>query len=690
MAEHKFTNRLINETSPYLLQHAHNPVDWYPWGEEALAQSKRTDKPILLSVGYSACHWCHVMERESFEDEAIAKLMNDNFVCVKVDREERPDIDQIYMNAVQLMTGHGGWPMTVFLTPEQVPFYGGTYFPNVDRYNMPGFPRVLIAIAEAYENKRGELEESGQALLKEIQGLNNFSVVNDQINNSVLKKAYHNLAGNFDHTYGGFGRAPKFPQPMNLNFLLRMHLHTGDREALDMVEVTLDNMARGGIYDHLAGGFARYSTDEKWLVPHFEKMLYDNALLTQTYLAAYQLTDKKEYCIVIEETLNWVINEMTDKDGGFYSALDADSEGEEGKFYVWEKEEIKQILGDDATALIDYYGVTEDGNFEEQNILFVARNVEAQLAEVVAKHNMDEEALPAILARGRAKLLVERAKRVRPGCDSKVLTAWTAMMIRSFAEAATVLKRDDYLKIAIKAADFILTTNRDGKKLLRSYKDGRARFNAYQEDYAFTIDALIAVYEATFDFKWLTAAQELTDVMIEQFWDEKEGGFFFTGKDHEELITRNKDFTDNATPSGNSVAVGALLRLSHLLDRPDYEKKAATVINMLSRAVERYPGGFGYVLSDIDFYLSKPKEIAIIGHLDSADTKALLDVVYQNYLPNRVIMVTTPDNPQAKEYPLLAERRMINDQATAYVCENFACQEPVTTPAALKLQLGLK
>lgn len=689
MAEHKYTNRLKSETSPYLLQHAHNPVDWYPWGEEALARAKREDKPILLSIGYSACHWCHVMERESFENEEIARLMNDNFVCIKVDREERPDLDQIYMNAVQLMTGGGGWPMTVFLTPEGKPFYGGTYFPPVDRYGMPSFPRILQAVTEAFTTKRDEIDQSGEQLLDEIRNMNNFRASNELLSSDILRKAYHTMASNFESRYGGFGRAPKFPQPMNLNFLLRTYARTGDREQLDMVEKTLDHMARGGIYDHLGGGFARYSTDERWLVPHFEKMLYDNALLSQLYLRAYQLTGKDQYRRIAIETLDWVLRDMTDARGGFYSTLDADSEGHEGKFYVWDKTQIEHLLGEDAEAFISYYGVTDEGNFEGKNILFVARPEEEMAREVAAQCGITVEALYARLEKARKILLAEREKRVWPGRDDKVLTAWNGMMIRAYAEAARVLDRADYLAVAVKAADFILTTNRDGERLLRSYKDGQARFNAYHEDYSYLIDGLIALYEATFDLKWMEEARRLTDVMIDQFWDHEEGAFFFTGKDHEELITRNKDYTDNATPSGNSVATDALLKLALLLGNEDYNRKAVTVMNMVAKALVRFPAAFGHMLGALDFYLGKPKEIAIIGARDAADTRALIDTVFNRYLPNKVVVMSEPgDTRAAALLPLLVDRPMIEGKATAYVCERFVCKQPVTTVGELAAQLG--
>ncbi len=690
VSEHKFTNRLINETSPYLLQHAHNPVNWYPWCPEAFEQAKQEDKPVLLSIGYSACHWCHVMERESFENVQIAKLMNDNFVCVKVDREERPDLDHIYMSAVQLMTRHGGWPMTVFLFPDGRPFFGGTYFPPQDRYNMPGFPKVLTAIANAYQtpSERSRLDQAGHEVLEEIESMNNFIPNDSALSTDILRKAYHSLATNFDSRNGGFGRAPKFPQPMNLSFLLRIFASTKEREALEMVEITLDKMARGGIYDHLAGGVARYSTDEKWLVPHFEKMLYDNALLSQAYLQAYQATGNKYYKQITEEILNWVITEMTDSKGGFYSTLDADSEGVEGKFYVWDKKEIEKLLGQQAAVFIEFYGVTEHGNFEERNILFVDFPISEMEARVTKLHKITVEELRESLANSRKTLREVRAKRIWPGLDDKILTAWTGMMIKSFAQAARVLKRDDYKGVAIKATEFILTHNSVNGRLRRSYKNDQARFNAYQEDYAYLIDALIAVYEATFQTKWLVEARRLTDIMIEQFWDEEEGGFFFTSNDHEELITRSKEYSDNATPSGNSVAVDILIKLTHIFNDERYREIATRVLNLLGKAVEKFPGGFGHMLGALDFYLARTKEIAIIGNPESDDTKALLEAIYQSYLPNKVVLVGDPmDTESSKLLPLLANRPMIDGKATAYVCENFTCKEPATSVCELVEQL---
>ena len=681
-----YMNRLIHETSPYLLQHAHNPVDWYPWGEEALAKARAEDKPILLSIGYSACHWCHVMEHESFEDGETAGLMNELFVSIKVDREERPDLDTIYMNAVQAMTGRGGWPMTVFLTPDGRPFYGGTYFPPEDRHGLPGFRRVLLSAAQTYRDRREEIEQSANHIRDHIERLNTLPASGPTLSRSLLRAAYDALWASYDAVHGGFGRAPKFPPSMSLEFLLRTYQRTGERRALSMVENTLQKMARGGLYDQLGGGFHRYSVDAVWLVPHFEKMLYDNALLSRLYLHAYQVTGDTFYRCIAEETLDYVAREMTASLGGFYSTQDADSEGEEGRFFVWTPGEIRSVLGEEEGSLFcHHFGVTGGGNFEGRNILHVRK----QLAEVSRETGISAVELQEVIDRGRTKLFAEREKRVKPGRDDKVLTAWNGLMLKGFAEAARVLRRSDYLQIALANADFLLSTLRRDGRLLRTYKDGQARLNGYLEDYAFLVDGLLALYEATFDQHWFEEARALTDTMIEQFWDDVGGGFFKTSRDHETLITRPKDFFDNAVPSGNSVAADVLLRLAILTSEPKYERKAVTVLELTRDAVAQHPSGFGHLLCALDFHLSRPKEIAIVGDPESAGTQALLDVVFGCYLPNKVVALVRPDDPvPAQAISLLEGRHQIDGKATAYVCENYTCQLPVTDPEALAEQLG--
>jgi uncharacterized protein YyaL (SSP411 family) len=679
-------NRLIHETSPYLLQHAHNPVEWHPWGAEALEKARAENKPILLSIGYSACHWCHVMEHESFENEEIARLMNENFVNIKVDREERPDLDQIYMNAVQLMTGHGGWPMTVFLTPAGVPFYGGTYYPPVDRYNMPGFPRVLMGISNAYQEKQDDIAKTASEMLAELRRVNPTRQSSEGLTLAALDNAYRGISRNYDATHGGFGGAPKFPASTNLEFLMHIHHRTGQVEALEMILQTSRKMAEGGLYDQLGGGFHRYSTDATWFVPHFEKMLYDNALLSRLYLHVCQLTGQEFYRRIAEETLDYVVREMTDERGGFYSTQDADSEGHEGKFFVWTPSEIEEILGPEDAALFNaYYDVTAEGNFEGKNILHVSRPV----LDVAKDLGVAVERLESALRDGRRKLFEARESRIKPGRDEKQLTAWNGLMLASFAEASVILEREDYANVARENAQFVLDQLRRDGLLLRTYKDGQAKLNGYLEDYAFFADGLIALYEATGELHWMEEARALADKMIDEFWDEDEGGFFYTGKSHEELIVRSKDYFDNATPSGNNVAADVLLRLAVLTGNEDYRRRAVTIFRLLNDAIKRYPSAFGRALAALDFHLSSPKEIVIIGPRQSPDTQALAREVWKRYLPNKVVAQSAPaDARAAQAVPLLRERQMIDKRATAYVCENYTCQQPVTTAAELGEQVG--
>ena len=683
-------NRLINETSPYLLQHANNPVDWYPWGEEALERARSEDKPILLSIGYSACHWCHVMERESFEDETIAGLMNENFVSIKVDREERPDLDQVYMQAVQMLTGSGGWPMTVFLTPEGKPFYGGTYFPPDDRQGMPGFPRLLTSIAEAYSTNRGEVDRVTQQLTTQMSQSNQVPQGTSILTVDILHQAYSSLATNFDYQNGGFGNAPKFPQPMTPEFLLRYYHHGYNPRALELVELTLEKMAYGGIYDQIGGGFHRYSTDPYWLVPHFEKMLYDNALLARLFLHTYLITGRALYRRVVEETLDYVLREMTDPSGGFYSAQDADSEGVEGKFFVWSPGEINAVMGDtDGEVFAGYYGVTAGGNFEGKNILNIRQNPE----EFAETKGLTADQLGDIINRGSKALLEVREQRIHPMRDDKVLASWNGLMLRSFAEAAAALGRPDYLAVAIKNAGFLVGSMKSDGRLLRTYRDGQAKLLGYLEDYSFVIDGLLALYEATFDMRWLEEAVTLADSMIELFWDEGIGGFYDTGSDHETLVVRPRDVFDNAQPCGGSVASDVLLRLAVFTGKSDYSAKAAVPLRSLHQAMSQSPGGTGHWLSALDFYVSPPKEIAVIGPRDDPATQALLDTVFHRFLPNKVVMgVEPPLSPtvgnSGSDIPLLAGRGMVGGLPSAYVCQNYACQLPVTDPAGLAEQLS--
>jgi uncharacterized protein YyaL (SSP411 family) len=682
-------NRLANETSPYLLQHRDNPVDWYPWGPEALERARAQDRPILLSVGYSACHWCHVMEHESFEDAETARLMNDWFVPVKVDREERPDIDSIYMSAVQQMTGHGGWPMTVFLTPGGSPFYGGTYYPPEPRYGMPSFKQVLAGVNDAWVNRRGQVDESADALTQAVRAGTDLRPPAGALDPSLLDRAYPSLAQRFDGAWGGLAGAPKFPQPLMLEFVLRSWKRTDNPDALRFVEVTLRRMASGGMYDHLGGGFARYSVDAHWLVPHFEKMLYDNALLVRVYLHAWQATGSPEYLAVAEDVLRWVNNEMTSPEGGFYSALDADSEGEEGLFYLWTPEQIDELLGpEDGAAARAWWGVTPEGNFEGRTILHAWRPVDAAAQEAGVR----PERLMAAVSRARPILYTARAKRVWPGLDDKVLTAWNAMMLHAFADAARATESEAYRRIAVRSAEFLLGSLRVDGRLMRTYKEGRAKIPAFLEDHALLADALIAVYEATFDARWLREARGLADEVLARFWDEAEGLFYDSAADAEALVVRPRDLWDNATPSGTSAALVMLLRLAALTGQERYRAVADRVLQGMGEVGARAAAGFGNLLSALDFHLATPAEIAIVGTPGEAETDALLRVAARAYLPNAVTVLRRPQEEGAELeslIPLLRGRTMIGGRATAYLCERMACRMPVHDPAALAQQLGL-
>jgi uncharacterized protein len=684
----RHTNRLAGETSPYLLQHAHNPVDWYPWGEEAFELARREDRPILLSVGYSSCHWCHVMERESFEDEETAAVMNELFVNVKVDREERPDVDGIYMQTVQMMTGGGGWPMTVFLRPDGVPFYGGTYFPPDDRHGMPGFKRVLRAVSDTYRNARGDVDKNAATLMHALEQHDAFHPSDGEPDaDQLFAEAFRNVARTFDNAWGGFGRAPKFPAPMIMDFLLRHHARTGRPDALHMVEFTLEKMARGGIYDQIGGGFARYSTDDTWLVPHFEKMLYDNGLLARIYLDAWKVTGAPLYRRVVEETLDWCLKEMTSPDGAFYSTLDADSEGEEGKFYVWSPGEVVAVLGEEDGRLFNsYFDVTARGNFEGHSILWVPRD-----AETVAKvEGVTVGRLAEAVERARPLLYDVRARRVWPGRDDKALTAWNGLMLRAFAEAGPALGRPDYTDAARRNADFLLATMlRDGR-LLRTYKDGEAKLNGYLEDYAYLIEGLLSLYEATFDGRYLRAGRDLGEIMIDQFWDlESGGGFYFTGRDHEKLIQRRKEFEDNATPSGNSSAAWALLRLGELTGVENFSDKGAAVVRAMHEYLARYARAFGHMLCAADFWLHAPLQIAVVGDPGDEAARSLASEAHRRYVPARVIAGAAPGDVEAAALvPLLADRGLVNGRAAAYVCRHFTCQLPATDVETLTRQLA--
>ena len=696
-------NRLIHETSPYLLQHAHNPVDWYPWGPEALARAAAEDKPILLSVGYSACHWCHVMAHESFEDLDTAALMNELFVNVKVDREERPDIDAIYMEAVQALTGHGGWPMTVFLAPDGRPFYGGTYYPPEPRYGMPSFRQVLRAIAEAWQERRREMESAGDRLADALQRSAALQPADTALGTQVLDKAAQNLMRNLDPYQGGFGDAPKFPQPMNLDFLLRSWQRTGEEKQSKAVIYTLVKMARGGIYDQLGGGFHRYSTDARWLVPHFEKMLYDNAQLARTYLHAWQITGEAALRQVVEETLDYVLREMTLPEGGFYSTQDADSEGVEGKFFVWAPDEVMALLGaEDGRLFCAYFDVTARGNFHEGGRSANILHADDDLEDAAEKLRISEERLAGVIARGRRILFEARERRIHPGRDEKILAEWNGLMIHALAEAGAVLGRADYIQAAVRAAEFILAkmivpeassvprSTLHAPRLFRTYNAGRAHLNAYLEDYAAVALGLVALYEATFELRWLEAAAALAQTILADFRDANGAGFFQVSADHEKLVVRRKDFVDSAIPSGNSLTAELFLRLAVLLgdEAAGYRDHAEGILRLMADGMGEQPSAFGRLLCALDLYLNAGQEIAIIGDPAAADTQALLAEVRRRYLPNGVLALAAPGNAAASELiPLLADRSAISGRATAYVCRNFVCNLPVTEPEALAAQL---
>ena len=675
-------NRLANETSPYLLQHADNPVDWHAWGPEALERAKREDKPILLSIGYAACHWCHVMAHESFEDEETAQLMNENFVNIKVDREERPDLDGIYMQAVQAMTGQGGWPMTMFLLPDGSPFYGGTYFPPDDKHGLPSFRRVLQSVADAYSKRRDGVTQ-GAEQLKQIYESNLAGARSSgTLSPETLEIAYRGISQGYDAQNGGFGTAPKFPATMVLDFLLRYWKRTSTAHALEIVETSFRKMARGGIYDQIGGGFARYAVDAIWLTPHFEKMLYDNALLTRLGAHLWQATKDDEVKRVTTETVEWVGREMTSPEGGFYSSLDADSEGHEGKFYVWTEDEIDSVLGADARAFKTYYGVTPGGNFEGKNILFVA----GDRAAAASRSRVDQQQLDAILARGKKILYDSRAKRVWPGRDEKILASWNGLMLRGIATAARVFARADFKDLAVHNADFLFREMVNKGRVMRSHKEGVTRITGFLEDHAAVALGFLAVYELTFDERWVDRAQQMADAMIEWFWDDETGAFFDTARDAEHLITRPRDVTDNATPSGTSLAVELLLHLSELQQNAEYRRRAAFTLEALVEPMTRFPTAFGHLLGCANMEINGAIEVALVGDAKSAAFKALEQAVAERYVPSLVLAGGAAKKDS--HINLLEGRPLIDGKPTAYVCRNYTCDKPVTEPDALSDQLN--
>ena len=669
----KHTNRLAQETSPYLLQHAHNPVDWYPWGSEAWERAKAEDRPVLVSIGYAACHWCHVMEHESFEDEAVAAVQNDLFISIKVDREERPDIDEIYMEAVQIMRGQGGWPLNAFCLPDGRPFFGGTYFPPAGRQGMPAWPEVLEAVAGAYREHRDDVVKQAGTLLEHLERRPAAGDAADALDPiEAMRVAARTILQTFDAQEGGYGGAPKFPQPLMLRLLLRYARRHGDDQARDQVLLTLRKMAEGGMYDHLAGGFHRYSVDRRWLVPHFEKMLYDNALLPPLYVQAYGLTGDAFFRRVAEETLDYLIREMRAPEGAFYSSTDADSEGEEGKYFVWTLAETERLLGpEDAAVFNRYYDVTAHGNFEGCNILHPTMTAN----DVANRHQLTAADVEAVLARGRAALLAARATRVPPATDTKVIVAWNGLAIDALARAGAVLAAPRFTEAARTAAAFLLDTLRRPHGLLRIYAGGKATIPAFLEDYAALADGLLSLYEATGEERWFSAALDLGEDMLAKFWDHEQGAFFSAGPDNEPLITRNKPVQDGATPSGNSHAALVLARLyaltarSDLADRLEQAQRAHGAL--LTRAATAMP----LLLEALDWVRSH-QAVAVIGEPGRADTLALLDVVRRGDAPDAFVIQRTPDAPTV--VPQLDGKSAIDGNATAYVCHGFACSAPVT------------
>ena len=684
----KHTNRLATETSPYLLQHAHNPVDWFPWGPDALTRARLLDRPIFLSIGYAACHWCHVMERESFEDEDIARYLNDHFVAIKVDREERPDLDQIYMSAVQAMTGGGGWPMSVFLTPDGRPFYGGTYFPKMPAHGLPSFPQLLQGIDRAWREQRGELEQSAGQMVAQLAAQSK-SALGPAPQPDLLDTAVALIERSFDAQNGGWGGAPKFPQPMLIEFLLR-RAAAGDPRALPMARRSLDRMADGGIHDHLGGGFHRYATDAVWLVPHFEEMLYDNAQLARVYLHAWALTGESRFGAVATGTLTYLLRDMTTDGGAFAASTDADTDGVEGATFTWGAEEVREVLGDDGALFSTAYGVKDGGNWEGVTILSRVRPT----PELATLYGLTAEDVDARLERARTRLLLHRDRRPQPGRDDKALAAWNGLAIGAMADGSQVCEAagfDElagrYRTAAIRAADAIVggLLDADGR-LGRSWKDGRATGQGVLEDYAALGEGLLALYEATFDERWFVTARRLADSILERFAD-PEGGFFDTGSDHERLVTRPKDAQDNATPSGGALSTVLLLRLHAFTGDSRYREAAERALTTVTPYTARYPTAFAMWLQAIDLALAPVAEVAIVGEARHQATRELLAVARGGYAPNRVVALRT-DGAAESAIPLLADRTMVNGRPAAYVCRGFACRLPVTDADALREQLA--
>ncbi len=694
LAKGKKTNRLINEKSPYLLQHAFNPVDWHPWGEEAFRLALEQNKPIFLSIGYSTCHWCHVMAHESFEDPAVAAIMNEYFICIKVDREERPDVDQLYMAATQALTGGGGWPMSVFLTPDLKPFYAGTYFPPENKHGLPSFTNLLEAIHNAWLNDQQKITQSAEKITAYLQQGNDIGN-ETSLNDKILDKAFRQIAANYDAVHGGFGKAPKFPRPMVFTYLLRYYHRTGEKQALEMVLVTLRKMAAGGMYDHIGGGFHRYSVDSQWRVPHFEKMLYDQGLLVPAYLEAYQITHDPFYANVARDILDYVLRDMTGPEGAFYSAEDADSADPEnpdthgeGLFYLWRQHEITKILGEEGAAVFNYhYGIEPNGNalddphgeFSGRNILYVSRTLE----DTAAKFNKSVDKIATLLVEARQKLFEVRRQRPRPHLDDKVITSWNGHMISALARGYQVLREPRHLEAAEKAAQFIMSALYDPetRQLKRRYRDGTAGLDAHLDDYAFMVSGLLDLYESSFQAQWLQYAITLTGTQIELFEDSRAGGFFdVSGRDASILMRMKSDY-DGAEPTGNSVAALNLLRLAQMTDNQSWSEKATSTIAAFADRLAEYPPIMPQMLIAYDFQLDKPKRVVVAGKPGAADTEKMLDAIHSRFLPNKIILLADGGEGQAllsQHLQFLADIAMQENKATAYLCQNYTCKLPTT------------
>jgi uncharacterized protein YyaL (SSP411 family) len=680
-------NALITEKSPYLLQHAYNPVNWYPWGDEAFRRAKEEDKPIFLSIGYSTCHWCHVMARESFENEQTAEILNENFICIKVDREERPDLDALYMKAVQMMAGTGGWPLSVFLTPDLKPFYGGTYFPPETLHGLPSFNELLQTITNFWRDNRERINQSSEEIAQHLRRSYQHNPPTEDLSLDILDNAFEQLVLQFDSTYGGFGaevaawsvQKPKFPLPSYLFFLLRYYYRTQEHHALKMVTKTLYGMARGGIYDQLGGGFHRYSTDNRWLVPHFEKMLYDNALLAKVYLEAYQVTHNVFFAQIATETLDWVVRELTDANGGFYSAVDADSEGIEGAFYVWTPTKIKAVVGEaDGNILCRYYGVTPHGNFEGQKSILHRADPDEEITEEIVK----------LIREGKQKLLDARNRRIRPAIDTKIITSWNSLMISAFAVGYQILRDGRFLDAATRAAHFILKHLKKDRVLLRRYRDGEASIPGTLEDYAFLIAALLDLYEANFDPQWLREAFLLNDRMIKLFWDNAGGGFFFNQTGKTELPASIKEAYDGPIPSGNSIAARNLLRCAALTNNEELRIRAKDVFIAFGEQLEQNPLEHAQMLCALDFYLSSPMHVVIAGH-SIEDVQAFAAEINHHFMPTHVVaLAPSGDNDLLDLIPLIKEKVAIQGKPTVYICENYTCKAPITALEELKRSLS--